>query len=420
MKKWFSVLMLCIFITGCSIFTSGDKVTIKKEKKKPNTLFTTRSYSRDIQGILQDGPGRYPVDDDQDATTLPKKAIQDLKTLPPYMLHETAYNQLIYLFGRDYQELEFRLAVLNPYVFVSEERKKAKPKKETLKVNIVIVLDCGPEMTQTIPGTNQKKFDRLKEQVKNSILDLRRNIPKGISYYVMFKSYGGILNKSSKLIPLDQVETHLFPNIDEVLPGGEFGLDVSLDIVKERLKNETGGNVLNQIFLIAGSNDNLPYASIRLAKEIFESEIQGHVHAIDYGVTDRKIKKHLQAIPIGAMGEYIEANPKGDIPFDFKDQTDFNDEGYNPREYLLFKEEAWTKRMADLKAHQIDEFDTMYVDEYEQLMAATKYLKMDEKEKEKLIKLIESRRNVLSIYYEQELERAWGNYQNSKESLGLK
>jgi len=274
-------------------------------------------------------------------------------------------------------------------------------------------------MSKTIPGTKQTKMDRLKMQVKNSIKDLRRKIPKGISYYVMFKSYGGMVDKWTDLVPLDQAESRIFPSIDEVLVGkGYYDITFHLNFVKDQLKNETAGNVLNQIFFIHGSN-SLQFYAIDRAKEIFKSDIQGQVHAVNYGVKDQKTKNRLQSIADGALGDYIIANPKDDIPFDFKDQTDFNDDGYNPREYQLVRIEPWTKRMADLKENQIAEIDTLYGKEYDQLMAATQYLKMKDTEKAKLIKEIEYRKKVLSLHYQQKLERLKTDFKNSKESLGI-
>lgn len=420
MKKFIHALLVCILVTGCSIFTSGEKVTIKKEKKKKNTLFTYDSVSRDVSGIIQEGPGRYPRDDDQVHTTIPKKAIEDLKTLPPNMDAETAYNQLIYLFRRDYQMLEFRFANIKPVITVSEERKKAKPRKEHLRVNIVVLMDSGPEMLKTIPGTKRKKFDRLKQQVKNSILDLRRNIPQGITYYVMFSSYDGIANIWSDLAPLDQVEEKVFPRIDEVVPGGEPDLPSQFELVMELLENQTAGNVLNQVFMITGSERELEFSSFKRAHDLFESEVQAQVHAINYGVTNQEVIDDLQSIADAGLGDYIVANPKNDVPFDFKDQTDFSDDGYNPREYQKFRIEDWTKRIAELKQEQILAIDTLYEEEYQQLMAATKYLKMKEEEKEKLFEEIEFRRKLLSRHYQRELDRLKSFYQYSRDELGLK
>ncbi len=421
MKKLiFWMLAWVLFITGCSIFTSDEKVTIKTEskEKKKDSLFTHTSVSKDLSGIIQEGPGRYP-EVDQKGEVLPKEAIEDLKTLPANMKAETAYNQLIFLFRKDYRELEFRFANFNPLIPVSKSRRNAKPKKETLKVNIVVVVDSGEEMAKNVPGTNQKKMDRLKLQLKNSLRELQKDIPKGLSYHVMLKSYGGIVDKYTSLVPIDQIEKDLFPHMDEILPGSVTYLSDDLKFVMDQLKHETGGNVLNQIFLITGSKDNFNYSAISRAKEILESEIQGQVHAIDYGVTDQETKNNLQAVADGGLGEYIIANPTSNIPFDFKDQTDLQDDGYNPREYRLFKEEAWTKRMAELKENQIEEIDTLYGKEYDQLMAAVNYLKMNDVEKGKLFEEIEFRKKLLSNHYQKKLNRLKLGFIYSKKSLGL-
>lgn len=422
MKKVIYLILVCILVvTGCSIFTSDDKVTIKTEskKKKKDSLFTHTSVSKEVSGIIQEGPGRYPAVDKKNSGTLPKEAIKDLKTLPANMNAETAYNQLIYLFRKDYKELEFRFANFNPLITVSETRKQAKPKKETLKVNIVVMVDSGKEMAKTIPGTDQKKMDLLKLQLKNSIRELQKDIPKGISYHVMLKSYGGMVDKYTNLVPIEKVEKDLFPHIDEILAGGATYLSDDFKFVMDQLSKETSGNILNQVFLITGSKDNFDFSAIRRAKEILASDAQGQVHVIDYGVKDQETKHNLQAIADGAMGDYIVANPKTNAPFNFKDQTDYQDDGYNPREYRMFKEEAWAKRMADLKENQIEEIDTLYGKEYDQLLVAASYLKMNEVEKGKLLEEIEIRKKRLADHYQRKLNRLKVSFADSKRDLGV-
>lgn len=422
MKKALCLVIICaLIVAGCSVFESDHDATVySKNRKNPkNRLFTYSSVSKDLNGIISEGPGIYSTDDDRNPGTLPKGAVEDLKTLPANMDYETAYNQLVYLFRRDYQLLEHRFSHFEPSIYVSDSRKKAKPRKEKLKVNIVVMVDSGKEMAKTIPGTNKKKMDLLKSQIKNSLKELKKDVPQGISYHVMFKTYGAILGKYTKLVPIEKVETELFPAIDEVIPGSVGLLSEDFKIVQEQLSKETAGNVLNQIFLITGSKDNFDYSAIRQAQEIFESDVQGQVHVMDYGVKDRKTRGYMQNIADVALGEYIVVNPKEKIPFDFKDQTDLNDDGYNPREYLLFKERAWTERIADLKENQIAEIDTLYGVEYEQLLTAVHHLKMKEDEKAKLLEEIEYRKKILANHYKREMDRLKIYFTYSKKRYGL-
>lgn len=415
------IVLVILTVSGCSIFTSEDEVTVKTKEptKTEDGLLTHTTASEDLAGILQQKPGKYPEDDDDFWGTLPKEAVKELETLRPNLPANIAFNQLIYLFGRDYKSLQYRLANIDTDIPVSESRKKEKPKKETLKVNIVLVVDAGQEMSQKISGTQRTKMDLLKLQLKNSLKKLHEKKELGIEYYVKLNTYGGIVGKITPLIPLDQMETQLFPDIDEIQPGGPSNLTKELKQVKSDLSTQTAGNVLNQIFVISAGKDGLEGTPKKEAYEILHSDVQGHVNVIDYGVKDPKKKLELQVIADRGLGEYIVSNPEVDQPFNFADQTNFNKDGYKPREYLVVKNMSWPERMAELRSEQIEAIDTLYMNEYEQLKNAANRLKMNDTERKFLLEKIERRKDILSNYFDEKVNEKKIYLSSHKKTLGI-
>lgn len=416
----FLIVLFLLGSSGCSIFSSEDEVTIKTVKKKPNTLFTNDPASEDLSGILQEKPGKYPKDDDKYWGTLPKKSLKDLKSLPPNMDADTAFNQLIYLFGRDYKQLQLRLIDMDTEVPVSDARKNAPESKEKLTVNIVVVVDAGKEMAKQIPGTKRTKMDLVKLKLKNSLGNLKEDQKPGISYQVMLQTYGAKLGKfTSKPVPIDQLESQIFPMIDEIIPGSVGSLTDALDSVRKNLKTESGGDVLNQVFVITAGKDGIESSPVTAAYNLLRSDAQAQVHVMDYGITDQKVKDRLELMTIRALGEYITTNPDAEAPFDFTDQTDFNEDGYNPREYLMVKETKWADRMTEMKAEQIEIMDTLYGEEYEHLKIAAGELKMNEAEKQFLLEKIENRKKILSNFIDKKIEEARKNLDDRKRVLGV-
>lgn len=416
-------LIFVIFaVSGCSIFTSEEEVTVKTKEsnKKDDGLLTHTTASEDLAGILQQKPGKYPEDDDDFWGTLPKEAVKDLESLRPNLSADIAFNQLIYLFGRDYFSLQYRLANIDADIPLSESRKKEKAKKENLNVNIVLVVDAGKEMSKKISGTQRTKMDLLKLQLKNSLKKLHEKKQPGIHYYVKLNTYGAKLGKYTPLIPLDQMENKLFPAIDEIQPGGAGNLTDELKHVKSNLSSQTAGNVLNQIFVISTGKDGLDHDPKDEAYQILHSDLQAHVNVINYGVQDPKVKMKLQVIADRGLGEYIVSNPEVDQPFNFADQTNFNKDGYKPREYLVVKNVAWPERIAELRSEQIEAIDTLYMNEYEQLRVAANHLKMNETEKKFLLEKIERRKDILSNHFDEKIREKKYYLSEHKKNLGIK
>lgn len=411
-----------VVFSGCSIFQSGDDITIKKKPPKPkNTLFTTDSASEDIGGILQGKPGRYQKDDDEYTGTLPDKAIQDLHTLPKNMSADVAFNQLVYLFARDYFQVQSRLVNIEEPLNVSDSRKNAPAEKPNLRVNLMIIMDAGSEMKRKVPGSQQTKMDHLKQQVKTALVKLqqRQQEQKGISYYVGIESYSALYGAYLSPKPIAQAQKQIFPVIDQVLPGKFGTLDSTMESVEKMLKDQTGPNTLNQIFVISSGETGLEPLPTSLTKQLYRSQMQVQVHVIDYGVKRQKVKNDLQQLADLSRGEYITVDVASDSPFDFSDQTDASDDGYNPREYLPLRETKWTEWMVELKEEQIEELDTRYGEENDQMIAAVDELQMSDAERQKLLDKIEFRRSTLAKFFQEKITQAQVSVASEKNRLGV-
>jgi Ca-activated chloride channel homolog len=414
-------------IRGCTIFTSKgedgrNKVTVKMKpkQKQPNTLFTNSVASEDLSGILQEKPGKYPRDDDRHFGTLPEALEKDLATLPANMTADVAFNQLIYLMARDYHQLQARLTQIDTPVTISGSRKGAPKEKEKLTVNVAIVVDAGKEMAKKLPDTQRTKMDMLKLQLKNAIRNLAEDYKTkwvtqgGINYQITLQTYGAKIGKyTPQPVPLEQAESILFPLIDQIQPGSVGTLAATLGDTKTILSSQTAGDVVNHIYVISAGVDGLQPDPTHRAQEIFESEIQGHVHVMDYGIKRQTTKDRLQLLPDRTLGDYLIVETSVET-FDLTDQTDFSEDDYQPREYSILKHRTWPERLTELKTEQIESLDTLYVDEYEQLQIAANQLKMNEQERMFLLEKIESRKRILGDYVKGRVDKMYENVNNTK------
>lgn len=422
MKKWFMSIGLfvsfMILLTACSdeeeVWTSKRKLPSQEKQQAENDPMNKYQAATSIEGMLKEGPGKYVqpyhyvragYNDSTKSTNhaWPKDVLLKLRSIPPNLKAQEVYNRLIYMFAADYEPLLKDIASFDPKVPVSQSRKD-KTAKSPLQVNTVLVVDATSNVQSKV-NSEEILFDLLKEKLKEAINQIKNRDSFGftqLKYSFAVYTYGGQVNKFSKLTPIEQAPQMIDSTLSQVRTGGQGTLSQALDQVKRDLQGQTSPDVLNQVFVISSGLQGLDQEASKKAKELLYSEAQAQVHTETYHTKDKKVEEQLKTIADSALGDFIK-KPEQDDVLAIGDDSNLTRFDYKPREYKDFLNASWQEVMTGRKKTQWKLLDDIYSEEEVVLRQAAKEVQLTDTERKLLERKIEERKERIKQYIQGKL-----------------
>lgn len=423
MKKWCMGISLIVFfislLTACSdddkVWTSKRKLPGQDKQQAQNDPMNKFRAATSIEGMLKEGPGKYvqpyhyvragDINDTTKGTLYawPDQVLVKLRSIPPNLKAQEVYNRLIYMFAADYEPLLNDIASFDPKVPVSESRKN-KTAQSPLQVNTVLVVDATSNVQSKV-NSEETLFDLLKVKLKESIDLIQNNNSFGftqLEYSFAVYTYGGQVNKFSKLTPIEQAPQMIDSTLSQVRTGGQGTLSQILDQVKRDLQSQTSPNVLNQVFVIGTGPQGLDQEASQKAKELLYSEAQAQVHTESYHTKDKKVEQQLKTIATSGLGDFIR-KPEHDDVLALGDDSNLTGTDYKLREYKNFLSESWQEVMTGRKKAQWKFLDDLYEEEATVLKKAAQEVQMTDTERKLLERKIEERKERIKQYIQGKL-----------------
>ena len=413
-------ILFAMVMAGCSEeknTSAEEKNAAEKETAEPEEEAETEkdipeAAVHNVEEIVKE-KGKYNA---QELTEEDQQAIlEELETVPDGLTGEEAYSIAVSLFAADIEEEAAKFEEVDPTIQIDSSTPEDEidiPDQET--VNVAILLDASGSMAGEVSGGQKMKL------AKQAIHKYAADLPEGSN--VMLRVYGHqgtgteeakeMSCKSNEVVyDLGEYDEQAFTaSLEKFDPAGWTPLAGAIEAAEQDLKEQTGENVRNVIYVVSDGIETCGGDPVAAAASLNESDIQAEVNIIGFDV-DNEGQKQLEAVAKAGKGQYKSVYSESEL----------ND--YLKQEYsrLYWEWLAWgNDRSFDILAQSNDiAFDLLaYNNDISFKILAAKNemnsLRYDLKELDKFKdeeavkkynELVDIRHDTVNQYFDQEKER---------------
>lgn len=413
-------ILFTLLLAGCSEekeISAEEKPAAEKEAAEPKKETETEmdipeAAIHNVEEIVKE-KGRYNA---QELTEEDQQEIlEEVEKLPEGLTGEQAYSIAVSLFAPDIEEEARKFEEVDPTIQIDSSTPEDEidiPEQET--VNVAVLLDASGSMAGEVSGGQKMKL------AKQAIQQYAADLPEGSN--VMLRVYGhkgtGTDEAKEMSCRSNEVVYELAPYeeskfteaLDKFNPAGWTPLAGAIQAAEQDLKQQTGENVRNVIYVVSDGIETCGGDPVAAAASLAESNVQAEVNIIGFDV-DNEGQQQLEAVAKAGNGQYKSVYSESEL----------ND--YLKQEYsrLYWEWLAWgNDRSFDILAQSNDiAFDLLALnnDISFKILAAKNEMHSlrydlkdldkfkDEEAVKRYLELINVRHDTVNRYFDQEKER---------------
>lgn len=413
-------ILFTLLLAGCSEeknTSAEEKPAAEKEETEPKeetdaALDIPEAAIHNVEEIVKE-KGKYNTQELTEENQ--QEILQELETLPGNLTGEEAYSIAVSLFAADIEEEARKFEEVDPTIQIDSSTPEDEieiPEQET--VNVALLLDASGSMAGEVSGGQKMKLAKQAIQQYASDLPERSN--------VMLRVYGheGTGTEAAKEMSCksNEVVYELAPYgeqeftaaLEQFDPAGWTPLAGAIQAAEQDLKQQTGENVRNVIYVVSDGIETCGGDPVAAASSLAASNIQAEVNIIGFDV-DNEGQEQLEAVAKAGNGQYKSVYSESEL------------NAYLEQEYsrLYWEWLAWgNDRSFDILAQSNDiHFDLLALNNdisFKILSAKNEMhsLRYDLKELDKFkdeeavkryLELINIRHDTVNHYFDQEKER---------------
>ncbi|MBU8881374.1 VWA domain-containing protein [Bacillus sp. FJAT-29790] len=318
-RKFLWFVMSMLVIAGCSKETEIEKkitsdpasTEIKNEQNEIEIVIeeleTTVFESREIEDILRQGPGKYYGENYDE-----EKVKQAIGEFPKDLSQEEYFTRLLALTAEDYRSYyDFFNQVDTSYEDPNAEPGEMETGAAiTKRVNVEILLDSSGSMKAQIGG--KSKMEHAKSAIQTFVSELPSNVNVSLRVYGHLgtgsnQDKAASCNSSEIVYPLSAFDQEQFSaSLNKFSPAGWTPLAASIAAANFDLKEETGEETENIIYIVSDGVETCGGNPVEEAKKLNESNVKAVVNIIGFDV-DNEGQAALKKIAEAGKGKYSAA-----------------------------------------------------------------------------------------------------------------
>lgn len=306
-------LVFAFLLVGCSEEKNtraeekpaAEKEAAEPKKEKDTELDIPEAAIHNVEKIVKE-KGQYNTQELTEENQ--QEILQELEMLPDNLTGEEAYSIAVSLFAADIEEEARKFEELDPTIQIDSSTPEDEieiPEQET--VNVAILLDASGSMAGEVSGGQKMKL------AKQAIQQYASDLPEGSN--VMLRVYGhkgtGTEEAKEMSCKSNEVVYELSPYgeqeftaaLEKFDPAGWTPLAGAIQAAEQDLKQQTGENVRNVIYVVSDGIETCGGDPVQAASSLAESEIQAEVNIIGFDV-DNEGQKQLEAVAKAGNGQY--------------------------------------------------------------------------------------------------------------------
>ncbi|MFS0615365.1 vWA domain-containing protein [Lederbergia ruris] len=285
-----------------------------EETEQPDEEFR-KYFTEDPEEMVQLEPGPYSGDN-YDLEAIKKEIDQ----FPQGETPEDYYYRLVALVAEDYRFFyEAMQDVDTDYEDPSahpDGELGTPPETGSKQLNVQILFDASGSMRAEIGGKSRMAL------AKEAVNDFVKELPEGVNVSLRVYGHKGTGSDADKelscsssevVYPLGAFEQKKFSKaLDQFDPAGWTPLAASIEAAMDDLKDETGENVENIIYVVSDGVETCDGDPVKAAERLNQSDIQAIVNIIGFDVDDAG-QKALKKVAKAGKGEYATVRSQQDF-----------------------------------------------------------------------------------------------------------
>ncbi|MBP1915191.1 hypothetical protein J2Z23_002148 [Lederbergia galactosidilyticus] len=314
-----------LILGGCSNDENKKEAAHKEKEQQTEEVEKTQPveadeefrkyFTDDPEEMVQLEPGPYSGDK-YDLEAIKKEIDQ----FPSGETPDDYYYRLVALVAEDYRFFyEAMQDVDTDYEDPSAQpdgELGTMPEAASKQINVQVLFDASGSMRAEIGGKTRMAL--AKEAVNDFVKDLPEEVNVSLRVYG-HKGTGSDADKelscsSSEVVyPLGAFEQKKFSKaLDQFAPAGWTPLAASIEAAMDDLKDETGENVENIIYVVSDGVETCDGDPVKAAEKLNQSDIQAIVNIIGFDVDDAG-QKALKKVAKAGKGEYATVRSQQDF-----------------------------------------------------------------------------------------------------------
>ncbi|SES04530.1 Ca-activated chloride channel family protein [Gracilibacillus ureilyticus] len=324
-------LIICIlFIAGCSNDTNNQENEEQTENMESNNE-STETANAEAKQVTNDNYLQYVTEDPEEMVQLEPgpysgdnydlEAIKkEIEGFPSGESKDDYYYRFISLIAEDYR---FFYEAMQD-VDTSYDTPTAQPDGELStpegvvgpKMNVQILLDSSGSMEGEIDGIS--KMELAKDAVQSFVEELPEEAQVSLRVY----GHKGTsdpadwelsCSSSEQIYPLGEFNQEEFTaSLEQFSPAGWTPLAKSMEEAMNDLKDQTGENVNNIIYIVSDGMETCDGDPVETAKSLNQSEIEAIVNIIGFDLDDEG-QDALKEVAEAGNGEYSTVDSKEEL-----------------------------------------------------------------------------------------------------------
>lgn len=306
-------LVFAFLLVGCSEEKNtsaeekpgAEKEAAEPKKEKDTELDIPEAAIHNVEKIVKE-KGQYNTQELTEENQ--QEILQELEMLPDNLTGEEGYSIAVSLFAANIEEEARKFEELDPTIQIDSSTPEDEieiPEQET--VNVAILLDASGSMAGEVAGGQKMKL------AKQAIQQYASDLPEGSN--VMLRVYGheGTGTEAAKEMSCksNRVVYELAPYgeqeftaaLEKFDPAGWTPLAGAIQAAEQDLKQQTGENVRNVIYVVSDGIETCGGDPVAAASSLAKSNIQAEVNIIGFDV-DNEGQEQLEAVAKAGNGQY--------------------------------------------------------------------------------------------------------------------